>query len=77
MKNNKITIFTITFNCEMFIERCYKSILNQSYSDWIWLIIDDGSIDNSEKIIKELMDNRIHYFKIINNVGRGRLGILV
>ena len=71
MKKNKITVFTITYNCEQYILRCYNTLLKQSYKDWIWLIIDDGSTDNSGIIINNLNDEIITYFKIDINVGRG------
>jgi glycosyltransferase involved in cell wall biosynthesis len=72
LKKNKITVFTITYNCEQYILRCYNTLLKQSYKDWVWLIIDDGSTDNSGIIIKNLNDDRITYFKIDINVGRGK-----
>lgn len=71
MKNNKITVFTITYNCGKYIHRCYNTLLNQSYTNWVWLIIDDGSNDNTQDIVISLNDNRISYHKINNNVGRG------
>jgi glycosyltransferase involved in cell wall biosynthesis len=72
LTKNKITVFTITYNCEQYIYRCYSSIINQSYSNWIWLIIDDGSSDNTENVIRNLKDVRIQYYKLENNVGRGK-----
>ena len=72
MINNLITVFTITYNCEQYVYRCYKSIVNQSYKHWIWLIIDDGSNDNTEIFINNLNDTRIQYHKIESNVGRGK-----
>lgn len=72
LTNNLITVFTITYNCEQYVDRCYKSILNQTYQDWIWLIIDDGSNDRTEIFINKLNDDRIHYHKIEVNVGRGK-----
>ena len=72
LTNNLITVFTITYNCEQYVYRCYKSIANQSYKHWIWLIIDDGSNDNTEILINNLNDTRIQYHKIETNVGRGK-----
>ena len=72
MKQNKITIFTITFNCEYYIVRCYRSIKNQNYTNWVWLVVDDGSTDNTESIIRNINDDRIQYFKIKTNGGRGK-----
>ncbi len=72
MTKNNITVFTITYNCEQYIYRCYSSLINQIYPNWIWLIIDDGSTDDTENIIRNLKDVRIQYYKLENNVGRGK-----
>lgn len=61
-----ITVLTPTFNREHTLERLYKSLLKQKYKDFEWLIIDDGSIDNTESLIKKLSkDNKIkiNYYK--------------
>ncbi|HEY4628521.1 MAG TPA: glycosyltransferase family 2 protein [Flavobacterium sp.] len=50
------------FNKEKFIEATLKSVLNQIFIDFEILIIDDGSTDNSAKIIKRFDDPRIRYF---------------
>jgi glycosyltransferase involved in cell wall biosynthesis len=49
------------YNCEKFVERAIKSVVEQEYSNWELLLIDDGSADNSWGIIKEWSksDNRI------------------
>lgn len=51
----KLTIFTCTYNRIHTIERTYESLLRQTCKDFIWLIIDDGSTDNT----KDLIDNWI------------------
>lgn len=52
-----ITIFTPTYNRKNELKNLYKSLLKQSYKNFEWLIIDDGSTDNTDleiaKIIKE------------------------
>jgi glycosyltransferase involved in cell wall biosynthesis len=55
-----ITIFTPTYNRASLLPRLYKSLLNQTNYDFIWLIIDDGSIDNT----KYLVDNWVKENKI-------------
>jgi glycosyltransferase involved in cell wall biosynthesis len=66
-----ISILTITYQCEKFIDRCYFSILSQTYQDWEWVIFDDGSVDDTFYKIKNLNDNRIKYFRSKSNCGRG------
>lgn len=46
-----LTIFTPTFNRSKHLHKCYQSLLKQSYSDFEWLIVDDGSIDNTKEIV--------------------------
>lgn len=49
-----ITIFTPTYNRENLLERLYNSLCCQSYLDFEWLIVDDGSTDNTETVIRQL-----------------------
>jgi glycosyltransferase involved in cell wall biosynthesis len=48
-----LTIFTPTYNRAFCLENCYQSLVNQTCKDFVWLIIDDGSTDNT----KELAEN--------------------
>ncbi len=60
-----ISIITPNFNSQDYIEESYHSILNQGYTNWEWLIIDDGSHDDSPTKILEWAekDQRIKFFK--------------
>lgn len=66
----KISVIIIAYNIEEYIERCLKSVLMQSLSEIEIIIINDGSTDNTLKIINELVinDNRV---KIINKKNSG------
>ncbi len=55
-----ITVFTPTFNRAYCLGKCYNSLTNQPVKDFVWLIIDDGSSDNT----KELVDSWINENKI-------------
>ena len=61
-----VTVLIPAYNAEEFIERAVLSIIEQTYKNLEILIINDGSIDNTLKIIQNLSkaDNRI---KILNN----------
>jgi glycosyltransferase involved in cell wall biosynthesis len=68
----KVSIITITFQCEKYINRCYYSILAQTFENWEWVVVDDGSIDNTRNKIEGFKDERIKYFYLNPNQGRGR-----
>lgn len=50
---NLLTIFTPTYNREKKLFDTYLSLQNQTYKDFTWLIVDDGSSDNTEADVKK------------------------
>ena len=57
------------YNCEKYLDKSISSILNQTFSDFEFIIINDASTDNSDEIIKKyLSDTRIAYKKNEENV---------
>jgi len=60
---NFITVLMTTYNCGEYISQAIKSVLNQTYKDFELLIIDDGSTDNTQEIVKGFKDERIRYIK--------------
>lgn len=48
---NNITVFTPTYNRAKKIQQLYQSLCRQTRKDFIWLVVDDGSTDNTEEII--------------------------
>ena len=52
-----LTVFTPTFNRAQTINRTYQSLLNQDCKDFVWMIIDDGSTDNTAELIREWQKN--------------------
>ena len=66
----RVSINIITYNRADFIVEAIESVLAQNFTDWELIIVDDGSTDNTEKVIeKYLSDDRIHYFKNAKNLG--------
>jgi glycosyltransferase involved in cell wall biosynthesis len=59
---NLISIIIPCYNAANFILDTLQSILSQKNVEFELIIIDDGSTDNSEQLIKSLMDNRIYYY---------------
>ena len=66
----KISIIIPAYNAEKTIEKCLDSILNQTYKNLEIIVVNDGSIDSTDKILKEyeLKDSRIIY---VNNSNHG------
>jgi len=59
-----ISVLLPVYNCEPFITDSIRSILNQSFKYFEFLLIDDGSTDNTLKIIKQFQDKRIRIISI-------------
>jgi glycosyltransferase involved in cell wall biosynthesis len=62
-----ISIITITYNRGHLIAETIQSVLNQTYSDFEYIIVDDGSDDNTEAVVANFKDSRISYFKVPKN----------
>ena len=62
-----ITICTCTYNRGYLLNRPYESLKKQSNKNFVWLIIDDGSTDNTESIVNNFCENNngfeIKYYK--------------
>lgn len=59
-----VSVVTPAYNCEYYIEKYLKSLLSQTYSDIEIIIVNDGSTDGTEEIVKRYCekDNRIKYY---------------
>ena len=63
---NTLTVFTPTYNRAHTLPRLYESLCGQSLKDFEWLVIDDGSTDGTEHLIKQFLEEKkivIHYIK--------------
>lgn len=66
MNQCNLTVFTPTYNRADTLVRLYESLLNQTFKNFEWVIVDDGSDDNTEDVISDLQhkaDFKIHYIK--------------
>lgn len=59
-----ISVVMPTFNCGKFISSAINSILKQSFKEFEFIILDDGSTDNTEDIVNSFNDSRIRYFRL-------------
>lgn len=52
-----ITVFTPTYNRAYIIDKLYKSLLDQTCKDFEWVVVDDGSTDNTEDYFNAILKN--------------------
>ncbi len=76
MSNNRsdtpeVTIITPCYNSSRYITECIQSVLNQSFSDWEMIIVDDNSRDSTLDVISKVSshENRIKVLELDKNVG--------
>lgn len=65
----KISVIIPVYNVERYVKRCIYSLLNQTFTDFEALVVDDGSTDNSGVILDELQyeDVRLKIFHLSNS----------
>lgn len=63
VENSLISIITPCYNSAQFLKETIDSVLRQSYSYFEWIIVNDGSTDDTELIIMSYKDERIRYYK--------------
>ena len=73
MNNPLVSIIIPTFNRASLLSETLDSIIAQTYLNWESIVVDDGSSDNTLKLLKKYSDkdNRIKYFKRPNTYKKG------
>lgn len=68
MENVKVSVIVPVYNVETYLEEALMSLKNQTLKEIEFLIINDGSTDNSQKIIEEIAqdDPRFRVFNVKN-----------
>jgi len=69
MNSPMISVLMPVYNGEKYLREAIESILNQTYNDFEFIILNDGSTDRTEKIILSYDDSRIVYVKNEENLG--------
>ena len=68
----KITIFTPTYNRAYILDKLYNSLLCQTNKNFEWLIVDDGSTDNTKKIVEKWIENNKIKIRYIFQQNQGK-----
>lgn len=61
----KVSVIVPVYNVEKYLDRCLSSLINQTFDDIEFIIVNDGSTDSSEEIIKKYQEkcSKIRYYK--------------
>lgn len=69
-----LTVFTPTYNRAYCLHQCYQSLVRQTCKDFIWLIIDDGSTDNTKELVNKWQKDNLIDIKYIWQENQGMHG---
>ena len=72
MGNHLITVFTPTFNRKELLSRLYVLLQKQTFKDFLWLVIDDGSSDGTGDLVKEWISEELLDIKYIYKENGGK-----
>jgi glycosyltransferase involved in cell wall biosynthesis len=62
-----VSVVIPTYNHALFLERALKSVIEQTYSNWEAIVVDNHSKDNTDEVVASFLDNRIKLLKIHNH----------
>lgn len=69
MVDSLVSIIMPSWNTAKFIAESIQSVINQTYTNWELLIVDDCSTDTTDEVVTSFHDDRIRYFKNDKNSG--------
>lgn len=69
VRNPTVSVVLPTYNRAHLLGKAIQSVLNQSYTDFELIVVDDGSTDNTEEVVRSLTDDRIRYIRRKQNSG--------
>lgn len=73
MYKYRFSIFTATYNrSNLLYDRVYQCLLSQTFKDFEWIIIDDGSIDNTEEICRKIILEKKINIKYVKKQNGGK-----
>lgn len=72
----KLTVITPTYNRAYILEKCYNSLINQSCKDFLWLVVDDGSSDNTDELISKWKKDSVIEIQYLKKKNGGKASAL-
>lgn len=72
MHKYKFTVFTATYNREYLLENVYNDLKKQTFKDFEWLIVDDGSTDNTKELVEKFISEKNMDIKYIYKKNGGK-----
>ncbi len=69
MNSDLVSIIMPSYNTAKYIKNSIQSVINQTYTNWELIIVDDCSTDNTDEVVNDIIDDRIHYIKNEKNSG--------
>lgn len=68
-QNPVVTVIITTYNRSTMVSRAIQSVLNQTYSDFELIVVDDCSTDNTQEVVEAFHDRRLYYIRYNKNRG--------
>lgn len=72
MKSATIAVFTPTFNRAYKLPDLYKSLLRQTNKDFVWLVVDDGSTDDTKQLINSYINEKLINIRFVSRENGGK-----
>lgn len=69
MSDPRVSVIIPVFNGAEFIDKAIEGVFNQSYQNYELLILDDGSTDGTDEVVKKFKDSRIRFVRHEANIG--------
>lgn len=69
-----LTVFTPTYNRASTLHLGYEALLRQTCQDFVWLIVDDGSTDNTQEVVRQWMAENLIEIRYVYQENQGMHG---
>lgn len=70
--NIKISVITPTYNRAHLLERCYHSLCEQDFEEFEWIVVDDGSSDNTRETVQSFFNENLISIRYIYQSNSGK-----